>query len=171
MSPIDDDSLAETNELTDELVAYLDGELDDERTRQIDESLARDERARGQLRLLERAWDALDELPRAEVDEQFTCTTVEMIALEATEDLEREQEAAPRKRRRWWLAAAACLALSTGLGYAISRGWDPNGNDQLARDLPLLEHLDEYRQIDDLAFLEQLLDEQVFDEPVSSNDQ
>ena len=167
----DDHAQPGNQDLTEDLVAYLDGELDDQRSRSLEETLAHDDRARQELRLLEYAWDALDELPQVEADERFTSSTVEMIALEATEDLAREQSNLPRRRLFRWLAAVAVLLLSATISYGVTSRIDLNGNGTLARDLPLLERLDEYRQIDEFAFLEQLLDEDIFDDPVSTDEE
>ena len=47
---------------TEELTAYLDGEVDAEHARRIEERLARDEGYRRQLQGLQRTWDMLDQL-------------------------------------------------------------------------------------------------------------
>ena len=69
--------------MNEQLVAYLDGELDDESSRQIEERLTSDSTLREQLGQLERTWDALDELEQIEVDEEFAQTTIEMVAVAA----------------------------------------------------------------------------------------
>jgi hypothetical protein len=48
----------------------------------------------------------------------------------------------------------------------VSIGPDPNR--QLIDNLPLLENLDEYRQIDDIEFLRMLYQDGVFDSEVSN---
>ena len=64
--------------IEEQLVAYLDGELDDESSRSLEQRLATDSTLRLQLGRLERTWDLLDQLGRAEVGETFTRTTIEM---------------------------------------------------------------------------------------------
>src|SRR5436309_16121369 len=107
------------DELHEQLVAYLDGELDAEQTRQFEERLARDANLRRELLLLQRSWDMLDRLPRADVDAKFTRTTVEMIAVAAAEDVEREQHAAPIRRLRTAALAAACIVAAAAIGYGL----------------------------------------------------
>ena len=82
-----------TNDLAyEKLVAYLDGELDAESSQQVERRLAEDPGYRHELKQMQRAWDLLDELPRAEVSETFTQTTVEMVALSAEHELKECQE-------------------------------------------------------------------------------
>jgi len=67
--------------LDEELVAYLDGELDSQATKRLEDLLASDEPARKRLSQLANSWELLDQLPRATVDDLFTRTTVKMVAL------------------------------------------------------------------------------------------
>ena len=71
----------------DELVAYLDGELPPEECRVVEERLATDEEYRQQLRDLDQAWEALNALPAATVDDGFARTTIELACVQAEEDL------------------------------------------------------------------------------------
>lgn len=142
--------------LKEQLVAYLDGELDDASAREVESLLSTDPRAREALRQLETAWDLLEELPRAEVSQSFTESTIEIVAISLEKDLEQEQAARPRRElRNWGLAAAAVLAASL-VGFAAVASLTADPNERLLRDLPLLARLDEYRQIDDLQFLREL---------------
>ena len=50
----------------DNLVAYLDGELDEAAVRSLEARLARDPQARQELEALKRSWEMLDYLPRPE---------------------------------------------------------------------------------------------------------
>lgn len=148
--------------LQEELVAYLDGELDAQSCRRIEDLLARDESVRGELQSLARSWDALDHLPRCEVSPSFTHSTVEMVALAAEDDLQRQQDELPRRRRRLWLMAFVVAVAAAAVSFAGMVSIAPDRNEELARDLPLLENLDEYRQIDDFRFLRMLTDEGIF---------
>ena len=73
--------------LTEQLVSYLDGELEGGAVRRVEEALAADPHVRQELWQLDRAWQLLDELPRMQVDESFTRSTVEMIAVQAEQEL------------------------------------------------------------------------------------
>ncbi|MFH1268314.1 MAG: hypothetical protein ABIK89_21550 [Planctomycetota bacterium] len=144
--------------LEEHLVAYLDGELDDEDVRRVEELLASDAKVRQTLEKLEGTWDLLDSLEQAHVDEVFTQSTLEMVAVAAAEDVQSQQAQAPRLRlRRWWIAGGSTLC-AVGAGFlAVLLFW-PDPNRELLQDLPVLERLDHYRQIDDIRFVEMLLD-------------
>ena len=160
MPPTDEQQLRE------ELVAYLDGELDEPTRQRVEQWLARDPSAREELRRLEETWLLLDELPRAETDETFTQTTVEMIALTAAG--QRSRPAAGLLSRLnvgrlapWWLTGVWFVgaALVGFLAVALAR---PDADRQLLEDLPLLEHLDAYRYAESVEFLRHLAERELF---------
>lgn len=154
--PDKNDPAPDQGSLHEQLVAYLDGELDHETGRRVEELLATDPAVRDTLEKLEGTWDLLDSLGRAHVDEFFTRSTLEMVAVAAADDAEQEKQEAPRRRRRQWLIAAASVLTACGVGFlAVALFW-PDPNRQLLKDLPVLERIDEYRQIDDIEFLELL---------------
>jgi len=152
------DPTSDRTTLEEQLVAYLDGELDDQSTRRIEQLLASDPSVRETLDKFEGTWELLDNLGRAHVDEVFTQSTLEMVAVAAADDVQKQQAEVPRRRRRRWLIGSAGVLLAGVAGFlAVVLFW-PDPNEQLLRDLPVLERLDEYRQIDDVEFLELLLD-------------
>lgn len=149
----------------EQLVAYLDGELDAAACRELERRLAGEPGVQRELQRLQQAWDLLDRLPRAEVDTHFTRSTVEMIAVAAQEEAECPQGPPWRRWPRVWqagLLAAAGLA-----GFALFRLAWPDANRQLLEDLPVLEHLEAYRQTPDLEFLRQLRDKKLVSEEPS----
>jgi hypothetical protein len=157
-----DHESSETDAVHEELTAYLDGELDAESVRGVEERLARDQAYQAELQRLERAWSLLDRLPRAAVDEAFTKTTIEMVALVASDEAEAVLAEQPRRRRRQRLIGAAGMLLAALAGFGIgTRIWtDPN--EELLRDLPLLENFELYYQADDIQFLRMLEEEGLF---------
>ena len=152
--------------LEEQLVAYLDGELDGESCRRIEELLAVDPEIRRKLHRLERTWEMLDELDTAPVGEDFTRTTLEMVALAAEQDVRKSVEEAPRRRRRMWLLAGGIMFAAGLAGFMAFTllAANPNRelNKALIRDLPVLENLDEYRQIQDIEFLRLLQNSGLF---------
>lgn len=148
--------------MDEQLVAYLDGELDDESSRQIEQRLTSDSTLRDQLTQLERAWNALDELEQVEVDEGFTKTTIEMVALAAEEEHQQEEAQRPARQLRRWLIGSAGLAAACLAGFVGVWGFSPDDNQQLIKDLPIIEKLDEYQQIDDIEFLLLLHEKKLF---------
>jgi hypothetical protein len=143
--------------LDEELVAYLDGELDAESGRRIEALLASDPAVRRRLQSLERTWDLLDELDAAPLGEPFTQTTLEMVAVAARQEVEKSRAEAPRRRRRWLLGVGAGLLAAIAAGFLAVALHNPDR--QLLQNLPLLENLDEYRQIGSIDFLHRLRDE------------
>jgi len=151
-------------QLHEELSAYLDGELNEESRRKLEERLARDPAYRGELQQLQQTWEMLDKLPQAKVDEKFTQTTLEMAAIVAAQETSAGGEQASwLDRRRWWLVAGSAVAALLG-GFAVGRCCWPSPNQALLRDLPVLENLDEYREVHDIDFLRRLSREKIFAE-------
>ena len=100
------------------LVAYLDGELDDEAARQVEARISTDPAVRAEIESLKRTWDLLDYLPKAEPSPNFTHRTVSRITA-AHVALRTSQQ----RRRRWLLgtawAAALLVALAGGYGAVL----------------------------------------------------
>ena len=133
--------------LQEKLVAYLDGELDADTAQELENLLATDPAARDEMQQLDQAWEMLDNLPRAEVDEAFTHSTIEMVAVSAEEEVERHLSEGPLRRRRQWLIGVGSLLAALGLGFLSVAALWPDANEQLLADLPVLERLDQYRQV------------------------
>src|SRR4051812_22986220 len=135
-----------TEQIQEELSAYLDGELDAQSVRVVELRLARDTAYRQELQRLERAWDMLDGLPRAAVGDTFTRTTIEMVAVAAADEVKSFQEQLPR-RRRARNAIAGGLAVAAGVvGFALGLVWWPDPNRQLLNDLKVLQNFEYYYQ-------------------------
>ena len=156
--PANIDPAGDPHALEEQLVAYLDGELDDASSRRIDALLASDPGVRDMLEKLEGTWELLDNLERAHVDEVFTRSTLEMVAVAASDDVQEELATVPQRRRRQWLIGGAGLLAAGAAGFLGVFFFWPNPNRQLLHELPVLERLDEYRQIDGVKFLELLLE-------------
>jgi anti-sigma factor RsiW len=152
----------EPSPLEEELVAYLDDELDDDARRRLERRLADEPTVRESLRKLTRVWDALERLPRAEVSDSFATTTVEAVVLSENASQANSLGTQFRGKRDWWLkrgvALAACVLVSF---VAVSLFW-PDPNQQLAEDLPILQNLAAYRHIESIEFLKLLAKENLF---------
>lgn len=148
--------------MTEELVAYLDGELDARACREVEKRLSHDADYRLRLQELQQSWDLLDSLPRADVDMSFTQSTVAMIAVTAREDADRRMT--KTSRRRGWFGGLVALAALTAfsLGYGVVYFRLNLANRRILRDLPVIESLDEYRYAESLEFLRMLDDSGLF---------
>lgn len=140
----------------EELVAYLDGELEPDQVQDVDQRLATDPALRRALQKLENSWEALDTLPRTDLNEDFTKTTVELIAVEADEEVTRQLAALPNRQRLWWLATAAAVLVAAGIGFLSVRVTSVDPDEELIRDLAVLENLELYRDTGDVEFLQEL---------------
>jgi anti-sigma factor RsiW len=149
------------------LVAYLDGELDEDAVRQVEARINQEPAIRAEVETLKRTWDMLDYLPRAEPSANFTHRTLAEVTAQRT--------ASTQSKRRWrrlvlgvgW-AAAVLLAIAAGFG---AMNWltphDPT-DEQLAHDLRVLENRKLYEQVDSIDFLHDLDQPELFgDEPES----
>src|SRR5439155_1016175 len=117
----------------EDLVAYLDGELDVEAASQIEERLRSDEHLRDELHRLERAWDLLAQLPRTEAKASLTQSTVEMLALEAEGELVLWAGKRTRRRLLAWGTAAAMLFVAGFLGTQAAANLWPDPDRPLLR--------------------------------------
>ena len=149
--------------LDEQLVAYLDGELDGVESRRVEQLLANDPQVRQKLQALERTWELLERLDRVDVDDRFTRTTLEMVSLAASEDLAASRALLPVRRRRRWLLTAAAMTAAALAGFLAVTFLRPQPNKRLLQDLPVLEHLEEYRQVESLKFLQTLSQDGSFD--------
>lgn len=149
-----------------QLVAYLDGELDAEESRQVEQRLADDERFRLQLKELDEAWGLLEDLPRAEADDVFTRTTVAMVAVAAKEDVRRGE----RREQTFWLVLTVVVGAALTFGFYTSRFLTDQPHRQLTADLPVITNVDIYRYTESVEWLELLDKSELFVDDEELND-
>ncbi len=106
-------------------------------------------------------------LPRAEVNETFTQTTVEMVALSAEQDLTEAKGRWRQLDRVLWGAAGSGLVIAAAAGYFAFAALLARPNEQLVRDLPVIEHVEQYEVADSVEFLRQLENSRLFEEEAS----
>lgn len=160
----DEPILTEAQRVQEELVAYLDGELDADASDRIERRLAEDPAYRQQLNDLQAAWDLLDQLPRAHVTESFTQSTVEMVAVKAQDEAQHLAKSVDQRRRLGLVALAASGLLAAVAGYRLVGQRLDLPNQELARDLPLIENVDIYRVAENVEFLRTLEESGLFEE-------
>jgi anti-sigma factor RsiW len=161
----------------DNLVAYLDGELDEATARTLEARLARDPRARQELEALKRSWELLDYLPRPEPSPQFTSKTMQRLSgaapvtatALADDDGGIDVELVTHLPRRWpaWLTGmcwTAVVLLAGVGGYQTTKSAmvrripaEPVDADALlVKDLQLFENLKQFNHAEDVNFLRAL---------------
>lgn len=140
-----------------ELVAYLDGELDDQTTQRIEAVLGQSPVARNDVEMLVRTYDLLDLLPRPKATTEFTEKTIATARLaEAPVDFTRTEGFQKARQFARVLAASAVVAACGLGGYAAVNQFAPLPSDLLLRDLPVIEKVDEYTEVGDIEFLKRL---------------
>lgn len=155
-------TLATVATIDEELVAYLDGELDATGAARIERRLADDAAYRSRLAQLQRAWDMLDTLQRSEANDDFARSTVEMIAIKAVDDAKTGQMRVVRQRSLTWAGISLAVLAAATAGYFLIQWQLDRPNRELVRDLPVIERIDEYRDADSVEFLQQMHQEGLF---------
>jgi anti-sigma factor RsiW len=156
------------------LVAYLDGELDEPAARDLEARLNLDPAARAEAESLRKTWELLDYLPRPEPSASFTHRTLEKLAVHAP-------PSSPGVARRpgwpWWalgIGWAAAVVLAAGGGLAAAHLWwsaealptkeGMQVEEVMARYPQLLEHQRVFEPVDNLEFLRALDVPELFSE-------
>ena len=160
-----------TSDQRNNLVAYLDGELEEKEANEIEQVLATSPIARSEVETLSRTWKLLDHLPEAKASENFTNRTVSQAKLEtATAPPMSEQPWFDKTRRGLivvgWVTG---LVVLTALGFAITSRMIPEQNAGLVKELPVVNNIEKYQEIGSIEFLEQLKKSGLFDESTSQN--
>ena len=142
-----------TSDIRSNLVAYLDGELDEETADQIDRTVAQNEVARREVEQYARTYELLDELPETGVSKQFTQTALQAVSQEVA-----VEGSAGRIQNVFYrikplvligLTAAIAAAAGTALGSSLLL---PDYDERL-RLLPVAESLPMLEAVSDADFL------------------
>jgi hypothetical protein len=161
-----------------ELVAYLDGELDEAATQALEAKVAANAEVRAELEALKQTWGMLDYLPKASPSPSFTNRTMERLTLEMKSPAQTKTAPLPSSGRPWLvgLAWAAAILIAVGGGYGIASYYFPTPppTDPIPEaDLPMIRHLRiaeqwrYYENADDLDFVKKLNHPDLFGEDPS----
>ena len=138
------------------LPAYLDGELKLSTTAAVRRHLAQCESCRARLRLLEDAWEALDEADAPPIPSDFTSRMMARIVEE--KELERfRSRLRPHRLRRQVFAAVAGLAAGLLLWFGVRTwvGWPAEPVSPVEREVSqCLEFLEDADLLDEVALVE-----------------
>ena len=156
------DSVRAPENIDEEIVAYLDGELDAETEARVVRQLGEDAAYRARLAQLQQAWDLLDNLRGCEADDEFVQSTVAMVAVQAEAEAKTMRQRIVQRRSLAGLAIAGVTLASLLVGYAFFQYRLSEPNRKLVKDLPVIERMDELRNIENIDFLKQLERENLF---------
>jgi anti-sigma factor RsiW len=155
----------------EKLIAFLDGELDDQAARHWEARLSRDPQAQAEAEALRRTWQMLDYLPQPEASQTFSSRTLERVSVM------RPAPASPRVPSGWqpwlfgsgWAAAVAAAGLVgfAGVNYlapapasrpaaSAAKAEPADLDQQLLRDVRVVENRHLYENVDDIDFLREL---------------
>lgn len=154
--------MSNKEEIKDDLVAWLDGEVDDEASQQIETQVNVDPRVRAEADTLRQVWEMLDYLPKAEAPPNFTQRTMDRLAPQPkTTQLTPVRKTFTRRAASWILALLIPGLISfAAVTWYLSR---PDEQD-LVRELSVVEHLRYYQDVQELAFLQKLDQSDLFHE-------
>lgn len=154
MSP-HDESLPTPDQVRADLVAYLDGELDEVATLAVEQSLSESAEIRQEVESLSKTWDLLETLPPVQASSQFTERTLASLEVTAAPPPTQTMITPAVRRQLSYGALIFGAALCGLLGYLITNRGMSDPSDPIVRDLPVLERLELYRDVEDVEFLEE----------------
>ncbi|MGN6543996.1 MAG: anti-sigma factor family protein [Aureliella sp.] len=138
----------------EQLVAYLDGELDGQTVAEIETKLATDPHLRTRLNDLRSAWDLLEELPPVAPNPKFARSTIEMVAMSAASQAESKRD--PLRNWRVWSLTLLVLPLMFAAGYAVVRSTQRLSERQALEVLPVLADWDALKLVERYDWLEKI---------------
>ena len=158
-----------TPELHADLVAYLDGELDEAATLEVERALAESPVIRRKIEALTRTFEMLEELPRERVSEEFTERTLATIQVE-NDTSERPPEPWFKRLPRGLIIAGwvATMAAGVVLGVVLSDRAGDDEADRLVEELPLVKNLGVYTDLESIDYLRELHNSGLFDDDPQS---
>ncbi|MBX3442189.1 MAG: hypothetical protein KF774_07260 [Planctomyces sp.] len=146
-----------TTEQRENLAAYLDGELDDDATRQIETALAQSTVARNDVEMLARTYELLEMLPRPRASQEFSEKTLAVAKLtDVRADFRRSRWYRATQRGLRWTGWAAILVAAACASYGVARYRLPRHENLLLDDLDVIQKFDRYEEAGEVFFLERL---------------
>lgn len=158
------DSKQEFDPIDEDLIAYLDGELDAQACAEIEARIEQDGELQRRVEAYRLSWNMMDDLERVVARSDFAHSTVEMIALDAVNSDRKKTEAQVRFRRLLPFALIAASVCCASLSYALVRRSLTRSDRHLVRDFTVIENFDLYRHVQSVEFLELLAESELFAE-------
>lgn len=171
--------------VTEELVAYLDGELAPQEAESLATRLGLDPKLRAQADSLQRTWDILDILPQPQPSSTFATRTVsqllvlpaagssvQSIVVPATAKSTGTSVPGQQSGINFWLASLLAISAAGFAGYFAHQAYAPPPKSTVVElpteDVPLMKNLRLYRNVDDMEYLKRLDSPELFADPSES---
>jgi len=148
----------------EQLVAYLDGELDDQQSAALEKQLRDDPKLRRMADELDRTWGLLDALEPVAAGEEFSQRTMKTIVTSYSHaeqqrpvSIQRTLSKLATSRALTWFGIGV-LGTLCGLGLSAARSPSEESVQatQLLRQIDMLDRYPQYSIIPDIASLQQL---------------
>jgi hypothetical protein len=139
------------------LVAYLDGELNEAEAGALETKLTQSVSARREVEALEQTWELLEHLPRPQAPPELVSRTLTQVS--EFDSRGGRLASAAREGSRVAMRIVACLLVAAAtllMAYVATRWLWPDPTARLAQNLPLVENLDEYKEVGSIELLKQL---------------
>ena len=151
------------------LVAYLDGELDAQDVRQMEDRLASEPDLREKMTSLEQTWNMLNELETVSADKELVRSTMEVVTLTIEKELSDDEKQI--EKRKWFdrLILLATVLMFGVIGYQLAALVGIRMKKQFAADIPIILNISKYKEIGSFDFLQALSEKRVFDEPAEED--
>ena len=151
------------------LVAYLDGELDAQSVRQMEDRLASEPDLRAKMTLLEQTWNMLNELETVSADKELVRSTMEVVTLTIEKELSDDEKQLEKRMGFDRLILLATIFLFGVIGYQLAALVGIQMKKQFAADIPIILNISKYKEIGSFDFLQALSEKRVFDEPAEED--
>lgn len=159
-----DDGEFDPSGITQELTAYLDGELSAAEIARVEQRLNEDPVYLAEMQALQRTWDAFDAISKEDLGDSFMRSTMEMVVADARSSV---QPALSTSKARYWRPILAMLIplLLFCASYATTQFVQTLPHRQLSNNLAIIEQLDRYQKANlDFDFLLRLSSQELFSE-------
>lgn len=165
----------------EELVAYLDGELEAAAADEVERAIAADAHLQHEVDSMVRAFDMLETLVAPQASQEFTQRTLHTVHSLESPDATVQREAGDDAATRLVPAVtsggisttllatwAVGLVFCSAIGFLCTNRWFAPQRRDIAHDLPVIEQLNLFQDAHSVEFVEALLERQ-FQEPLDPN--
>jgi len=144
------------------LVAYLDGELDGDAVRAVETRLSQEPSLREKMTTLEQTWNMLGSRETVPVDKTLVRTTMEVVTSTIEHELRADEEKIEKRKMIDFGLLIAVIVMFGVVGYQLTSFWGIKVNEQILNDIPIIEQMGYYKEIDNIDFLRALAEKGLF---------